>query len=196
MAELVLVRHGETEWSRTGQHTGVTDIPLTDEGRRQSVVLGELLAPRSFGLVLASPRRRAQETADIAGLLERSTDEDLVEWDYGAYEGRTTEEISAELGISWEVFDEGTVPGDTPGETVEQVATRARAVLDRVRPVLDEGADVALIGHGHQLRILLTQWLGLEPKAGAMFRLDAGTLSTLGREHDIPAVRTWNVAVG
>lgn len=196
MAELVLVRHGETEWSRTGRHTGVTDLALTAHGSDQARALGRVLAGRRFGLVLASPRLRAQQTADLAGLVVRETDEDLVEWDYGAYEGRTTAEISAELGIAWEVFDEGTVPGETPGETVEQVAARARAVLARVAPVLDAGEDVALVGHGHQLRILLTQWLGLEARAGAMFRLDAGTLSTLGREHDVPAVRTWNVAVG
>lgn len=193
MAELVLVRHGETEWSRTGKHTGTTDLPLTDHGRRQAAVLGAELGDRDFALVLASPRRRAQETADLAGLDDRSTDPDLAEWDYGGYEGLTSNEIAEKVGAPWTVFFDGVVPGATPGESLQDVAARAAAVLARVGPVLEDGGDVALVGHGHHLRVLVALWLGLDPEAGAHFVLDAGTVSRLGWYHEVPAVLSWNV---
>lgn len=198
MGDLVLIRHGQTAWSLEGRHTGVTDVPLTDAGRDQARALGGALGSARFALVLVSPRRRARETAELAGLAGRADDEDvvvddrLVEWDYGGYEGRTSAEISAALGRPWTLFGDGTVPGDTPGETAHDVAARARAVLTRVRPVLEAGEDVALVGHGHQLRVLATQWIGLDPVAGAALRLDAGSLSRLGVEHAVPVVALWN----
>ena len=198
MGELVLVRHGETEWSRSGQHTGTTDLPLTERGRAQSGRLREVLHGRRFARVVVSPLRRARETAELADLMNLGPmveEPDLVEWDYGGYEGLTTPEISEQLGRPWTVFSDGVVPGKTPGESLEDVAARARAALDRVRPLLDGEDDVALVGHGHQLRILLTQYLGLAPAAGALFVLDAGTVSRLGRYHGEPAVVTWNVDV-
>ncbi len=193
MAEVVLVRHGETEWSRRGQHTGSTDIPLTARGEQQARALGAVLAGEQFTLVLASPRVRARRTAELAGLADVELCDDLVEWDYGAYEGRTTVEISRELGRPWTVFNDGVIPGAaTPGETVEQVGARADRVLSRARAVVAAGGTVALVGHGHQLRILGARWLGLPPGGGALLRLDAGSLSRLGTEHDRAVITLWN----
>jgi probable phosphoglycerate mutase len=190
--EIVLVRHGETEWSAAGRHTGRTDLPLTPAGERHAVALRPLLAGRNFGLVLTSPLRRASRTAELAGL-SATPDADLVEWDYGGYDGRTTAEISASLGRRWSLWDDGVVPGDTPGETLEQVAARVQRVLDRARAVLADGADVALVAHGHALRVLTACWLELDPKAGGLFVLSAGAVSTLGYDHERPAMRSWNV---
>lgn len=189
MAQLTLLRHGQTEWSEAGRHTGVTDIPLTPEGEKQAAAIGRHLTDARFALVLTSPRQRARETARIAGLPEPQVDDDLVEWDYGEYEGRTTPEISAELGRPWRLFADG-VPD---GETARQIAARADAVLARVRPVLDDGGAVALVGHGHQLRVLTARWLGLPPEAGAMFPLAAGTISRLDHEHGVPGIDLWNM---
>lgn len=189
---LTLIRHGQTEWSEAGRHTGRTDLPLTAAGEQQARALRAALADARFALVLCSPRRRATRTAELAGLDDVQLDEDLAEWDYGDAEGRTTADMSAQLGRPWTVFTDGV----TGGETLEQVGRRADSVLARVRPVLAAGGEVALVGHGHQLRILAARWLGLRPEAGAMLRLDAGTLSRLGTEHEVAAIDLWNATPG
>jgi broad specificity phosphatase PhoE len=192
MGELVVIRHGQTEWSRSGQHTGVTDLPLLPEGEAQGRDLGKSLAGRTFAEVWVSPRQRARVTAELAGLTPTAIEEDLVEVDYGGYEGRTTKEISAELGRQWSVWRDGTIPGDTPGETLAQVAERVDRVLDRARARLaatDE--DIALVAHGHVLRILTARWLGLPPEDGALFALAAGSYGVLGHEHARQVLIAW-----
>jgi broad specificity phosphatase PhoE len=186
MGELVLVRHGETEWSRIGRHTGRTDIALTAHGQDQACSLA--LRDERPALVLTSPARRATRTAELAGLGGFETDERLWEWDYGAYEGRTTPEIQAERP-GWYLWRDG-VPD---GETVERVGARTDAVLERVRPYLS-GGDVAIVAHGHLLRVLTARWLGLPPADGRLFRLDSGTMSVLASEHDRPVIRLWNLS--
>jgi probable phosphoglycerate mutase len=193
MGEVVVVRHGQTEWSLVGKHTGVTDLPLLPEGEQQARALRRPLAGRRFVQVRVSPRLRARTTAELAGLPTDTVDDDLVEVDYGRWEGRTTPDISAELGRTWSVWADGTEPGDTPGETLAQVGERCDRVLDRVRPLLADG-DVALVAHGHVLRILTARWLGLDPAAGSMFALHAGSFGTLGHEHDRPVLTGWNRA--
>jgi broad specificity phosphatase PhoE len=187
MGELVLVRHGETEWARDGRHTGRTDVPLTPRGEEQARALKPLLAARHFVLVLTSPAERARRTAESAGFAGGETDERLWEWDYGAYEGRTTPEIRAERP-GWYLWCDGVIGG----ETVAQVGARADALLDRVRPHL-AGGDVLLVGHGHILRVLTARWLGLPPDAGRLFKLNTGTVSALGTEHGEPVISSWNV---
>lgn len=188
---LVLVRHGETEWSRTGRHTGLTDVPLTSDGERDARSVQALLDDFDITLCLSSPLSRARRTAELAGL-EPSIDEDLVEWDYGGYEGRSTDEIRASTGEpAWTVFDDGVVPGDTPGETVEEVAARASRVLARVTGPLLTG-DVALVAHGHLLRVLTATWVRQDARFGASLLLDAGSLSVLTHERGVPAIRSWN----
>lgn len=194
MSELVLVRHGETQWSATGQHTGVTDIPLTPRGEHQVAQLRPLLGSHRFGLVLTSPRLRARRTAELLGWPDPEAEPDLAEWDYGGYEGRTTAEISAELGRPWRIWADPVPAGATPGETPEQVAQRADRVLARVRPMLQAGRDVALVGHGHDLRVLAARWLRLPPQAGALLALSAASISGLGYEHDRPVVVYWNIS--
>ncbi len=191
MAQIVLVRHGETAWSRSGRHTGRTDVPLTDLGRRQAAALAGALDALRPTRVLASPLRRAWETAELAGLVPEA-DERLVEWDYGAYEGLTTEQIRERRGDRWTVFRDGVEPGDTPGESLEEVAARAAGVLTDVGPVVDDGGTVMLVAHGHLLRVLASRWLQLPPEAGARFVLDAASVSRLGREHGTAAVLSWN----
>lgn len=188
---LVLLRHGETEWSRSGQHTGLTDIPLTPRGEELAREAATLLRGRTFAAVLTSPLVRARRTAELAGLTGAETEPRLVEWDYGGYEGLTTPEIRARVGYAWTVFADGVVPGDTPGETVQDVAGRARGVIDRVLPLLAEG-DVALVGHGHALRVLASVFLEQDPCFGAQLVLDAGSVSVLGHEHGVRAVQSWN----
>jgi len=188
---LVLVRHGQTEWSRDGRHTGRTDVPLTDAGERDARRLAPLVAGHDFALVLSSPLVRAWRTAELAGL-SPSTEDDLVEWDYGDYEGRTTPQIRELLGDpAWTVFADGVTPGSTPGETVEEVAARASRVLRRVAEPLQRG-DVALVAHGHLLRILAATWLQEDARFGAHLLLDAGAVCVLDREHGVPGIRTWN----
>jgi len=189
MGELVLIRHGETEWSRSGRHTGATDIPLTPHGEEQARALGAVLAGEEFALVLSSPRERARRTAELAGLAAEPCD-DLAEWDYGVYEGRTTAEICAELGRPWTVFADGMPPGS--GETLEQVGARVDRVLARARPVVADGGKVALVAHAHLLRVLGARWVGLPPAGGALLRLDAASVSRLGEEHDRPVITLWN----
>lgn len=187
---LVLLRHGETEWSRSGQHTGRTDIPLTAHGEQLATAAGALLTSYRFVLTLSSPLQRARRTAELAGLTPE-LDDDLLEWDYGAYEGLTTAEIRAEVGYDWSVFRDGVPPGQTPGETVEEVAARASRVVKRAAAALVDG-DVALVGHGHCLRVLATVFLRQEPRMGAQLLLDAGSVSVLEFEREAPAIRVWN----
>ncbi len=182
-----MVRHGETEWSRDLRHTGRTDVPLTERGRRDARAVGALLADRDIALALCSPLSRARETAQLAlGEVPR-LDERLMEWDYGEVEGRTTAEFRL-THPGWTVWRDG-CPG---GETVEDVAARADAVLADVAPVLDRG-DVLLIAHGHLLRILVARRLGLAPRDGALFLLEPATLGVVGAEHDVPALHAWNL---
>lgn len=181
----VLVRHGATTWSASGQHTGRTDIPLTATGEAQAEELRSRLAGQSFALVLSSPLGRARRTAELAGLDHVIDEPDLVEWDYGDAEGKTTEEIRRRWP-GWTVWD-GPWPG---GETIDQVAARADRVVARVRQ-LDTGV-AALVGHGHMLRVLAARWLGAPPQAGRWLALDTGTLCELGWEHETAVVRHWN----
>jgi broad specificity phosphatase PhoE len=192
MGELILLRHGETEWSRALRHTGRTDLPLTAAGEAAAAALAPALAARHVAAAFSSPAQRAVRTARLAGLQNVKEDPDLWEWDYGGYEGRTTADIQAKRP-GWYLWRDGVIPGDAdhPGETIAQVAARADAVLGRVRPLLAQG-DVALVSHGHLLRVLTARWLQLEPEAGRLFRLDTGTLSTLGTEHDRPVISSWN----
>jgi broad specificity phosphatase PhoE len=193
MGDLILVRHGETEWSKTGRHTGRTDIPLTADGEGRAAALAPALARRGIRAVFTSTASRAVRTAELAGLTGASKDPDLQEWDYGGYEGRTTAQIQADRP-GWYLWRDGVIPGDTahPGETVSQVGDRVDAVLARGRPLLDDGA-VALVAHGHVLRVLTARWLGLEPAGGRLFQLDTGTFCTLGTEHHMPVIQAWNV---
>ena len=186
MAEVVLVRHGQTEWSRDGRHTGRSDVPLTDQGEADAAALGARL-DRPFGLVLTSPLTRAARTAELAGL-RAAVEPDLAEWDYGPEEGRTTEQ-ARETRPGWTVWDDVGL-----GETLDQLAARSRRVLDRLRPVLERGDDVCLVGHGHALRVLAACWLGLPPAVGRQLVLDAGSISVLGTEHGCPALVSWNTA--
>jgi len=188
--KLVLLRHGETEWSRTGRHTGRTDIPLTPHGEALASAAGELVRGYDFRLILSSPLERARRTAELAGL-HADIDPLLVEWDYGGYEGRTTKDIRAELGYDWTAFEHGVIRGETPGETVEEVAARASRVLTRVLPAMAEG-DVALVAHGHYLRILTAVFLRQAPRFAASISLDAGSTSVLGFSREQPAILAWN----
>ncbi|CAO5163891.1 Acid phosphatase [Frankia sp. AiPs1] len=189
---VVLLRHGQTAWSRDGRHTGRTDVPLTKEGERQAEAQAAHLAELSFALVATSPRRRARHTADLAGLVappvaERVVWDDLAEWDYGDYEGITTATIRQTVP-GWTVWG-APVPG---GERADQVGARADAVLARMRPSLERG-DVALVGHGHMLRVLIARWLGLPAREGAHFILGAGSLSMLGHEHESRVIELLNL---
>ena len=179
------IRHGETAWSLSGQHTGTTDIPLTDNGRRLAERMRPVLAGESFALVLVSPLQRARETCKLAGLGDRAViDGDLVEWNYGRYEGLTPKQIH-ETAPGWLIFRDG-CPG---GETPEQVGARVDRVIARARAA--EG-DIALFAHGHVLRVLAARWIGLPAGGGQRFLLDTGTLCVLGYYRDIPAVKVWN----
>lgn len=183
--EVLLVRHGETEWSRTGRHTGRTDVPLTERGRKDAQAVGAALKDRRFALVLTSPLARAAETCRLAGLGEAAVSRDeLREWDYGAYEGRKTIDIREERP-GWSLWHDG-VPD---GETGVQVGARVDRVIAELRAV---AGDAAVFAHGHLLRVLAARWLGLEPEAGRLFALDPATLSILGYERETPVIRVWN----
>jgi len=186
MSQVVLVRHGETEWSKSGRHTGRTDVPLTSEGRRQAEHLRAQLAGRSFPLVLTSPLSRARETCRLGGLADHAEScEDLLEWDYGKYEGVTTDEIRRSRS-GWTIF-QGGAPG---GESVEQVGQRVDRVIARIRRA---PGDVALFAHAHVLRVLAARWLGLEPSAGRLFSLSTAPVSVLGLERETSVIQRWNV---
>ena len=183
--ELVLVRHGETEWSRAGRHTSYTDVALTEHGREEARKLGGRLAARTFASVLTSPRRRAVETCELAGLGATALQcDDLAEWDYGDYEGHTTAEIRREVP-GWTIFTHP-VPN---GETASQVGARADRVIERA---VDASGPVALFSHGHFLRVLGARWIGLPATDGRLLALDPGTESVLYHEHEQRVVRTWN----
>ncbi|MFB6849175.1 histidine phosphatase family protein [Streptomyces sp. NPDC056373] len=192
MGDLLLVRHGETEWSRSGQHTSFTDLPLTPRGEEQAASLAPLLADRPFALVLTSPLGRAVRTAELAGLTGTVQDADLHEWHYGAYEGVTTEEIHR-TRPGWDLWTDGSPPGPDgePGESPEEVGERADRVLSRAEKSLPEG-DVMLVAHGHFLRVLTARRLGLSPAEGRLFRLETGTVCRLSAEHGRPVIAEWN----
>jgi len=183
--QVFLLRHGETEWSLSGQHTSRTDIPLTDNGRRLAESLAPLLAKESFGLVHTSPMQRARETCELAGLAEcAEIDPDLNEWDYGDYEGLTPDEIHAGAP-EWMIFQDGCPGGESPA----QVSARVDRVIERVRSVQ---RDVALFTHGHVARVLAVRWIGLPVECGSNFLLDTATLNILSSYRGIPAVKRWN----
>jgi len=183
--QVFLIRHGETEWSVSGQHTGVTDIPLTDNGRRVATSLKPMLAKETFAKVWTSPLQRARETCELAGLGERAeVDRDLMEWNYGDYEGLTPKQIHVKAP-GWMIFTDGCPGGESPkqmGERVDRVITKIRTV----------DGHVALFAHGHVFRVFAARWLGLPAEAGRYFLLDTATLNILGYYRDIPAVKRWN----
>jgi probable phosphoglycerate mutase len=179
------IRHGETEWSLNGRHTGTTDIPLTDRGRELAELLRPALTRHGFALVLVSPLQRARETCAIAGLGDKAVvDQDLVEWNYGDYEGLTPAQIHA-TAPGWMIFRDGCPGGESPGE----IGARVDRVIARARGAT---GDVALFAHGHVLRVLVARWLGLPAGGGQHFLLDTGTLSMLSDYRGIPALKTWN----
>jgi broad specificity phosphatase PhoE len=188
MTELYLVRHGETEWSRDGRHTSVTDLPLTEVGEQQARRLLGQLRPADFQLILSSPRRRARETGELAGFsgpYEPQVTEDLVEWYYGDYEGKTSAEINESVP-GWTIWTHP-VPN---GETAAQVADRLDRVVARVR---ESGVERAIcLGHGHALRALTMRWLGFDLGLGGHFPLDTSTVSVLGEEKGLPSLERWN----
>ncbi len=188
MTDLYLIRHGETEWSKSGRHTSVTDLPLTDAGLAQADRLRGKLDPAEFGLILSSPQSRARQTAERAGFTGNTaptTDPDLAEWDYGDYEGLTSEEIE-EQRPDWQLWTDGCPGGETPA----QVTDRLNRVIARVR---GSDADHAIcFGHGHALRVLTLCWLGLELSHGEQFPLRTTSISVLGTAKERPALQRWN----
>jgi broad specificity phosphatase PhoE len=179
------IRHGETAWSLSGQHTGTTDIPLTDNGRRLAQRMRPVLATKSFGLVLCSPMQRARETCELAGFGDKALiDSDLLEWNYGEYEGLTPKQIH-EVASGWMIFRDG-CPG---GEAPEEVGARVDRVIARSRAA---DGDTVLFAHGHVLRVLVARWIGLPASGGQHFLLNTGTLSVLSYYREIPALRIWN----
>ncbi|OLZ67535.1 histidine phosphatase family protein [Streptomyces sp. IMTB 2501] len=195
MGDLFLVRHGETEWSRSGRHTGWTDVPLTEQGREEARRLVPLIRSHLIGAAFVSPLQRARETAELIGIHDARVDADLREWDYGGYEGVTTVEIQR-TRPDWFLFTDGVAPGPPqhPGETPEQVGERADRMLAKADAALagTEGG-VVLIAHGHFLRVLTARRLGLPPRHGALFQLATGALGRLGSEHGRPVVAAWNI---
>lgn len=183
---LVILRHGQTEWSLSGQHTGSTDLPLSDEGRAQATSVRSRLATIAFERVATSPLRRAAETAALAGFPDATQHGDLIEWDYGAYEGLTTAQIREDRP-GWEIFTDG-VPG---GESMSSVAQRADRIVEWAREV--EG-DVLAVSHGHFSRVLTARWLGLPPEQGRTFAMSPAAMSMLGWKREVPVVLRWNDA--
>lgn len=180
-----LIRHGETEWSLSGRHTSTTELPLTENGRRLAEKLRPILSNEAFAGVFVSPRRRARETCELAGLGgQAQVDPDLMEWRYGAYEGLTVAQIQ-EKAPNWLIFTDG-APG---GETPQEVATRVDRVIARVRAI---DGDVALFAHGHVLRVLGVRWIDLPVAAGRLLLLDPATMSVLSDYHGVPAIKVWN----
>ena len=183
--QVYLIRHGETEWSLSGQHTGITDVALTQNGRNLARRLEPVLARENFTLVLTSPLKRARKTCELAGLSERAEiDRDLMEWNYGEYEGLTPKQIHAKAP-GWMLFSDGCPEGETP----EQVGVRVDRLIARVRAV---AGHVALFAHGHIFRVFAARWLGLPAPAGCHFLLDTATLSILSYYRGLPAVKRWN----
>jgi probable phosphoglycerate mutase len=190
---IVLVRHGETEWTRNGRHTSHTNIPLTAQGEQQARTVRDALAGRRFGLVLTSPSSRASHTAAIAGFPNAETDADLTEWNYGAYEGLSTSEISTANGGDWDLWRDGVKPTSAgSGEQSSDVLRRTRAIISRARVCLNSGEDVLLFSHGHYLRALAATWISAPIRMGSAFVLDTASISTLGFEHGNQVIRQWN----
>ena len=188
MGQIVLIRHGETEWSTSGKHTGSTDISLTSDGEEAARKLVNLI-PINPDLVLCSPLKRAQHTAALAGLVVTRTEADLMEWNYGEFEGRTTPEIRAELNDdSWLIWDSH-IPH---GEQLNDIAARVDRVITESLPTVRNGGTVVLVAHGHVLRILTARWLGLSPIHARYFALSPATISTLGFEHEQRVITKWN----
>jgi len=186
--KVLLIRHGETEWSLSGQHTGMTDIPLTENGRIVARRLKPILVDQTFALVLTSPLRRARETCELAGLVERAEiDRDLVEWNYGDYEGLTPQQIHV-LKPGWMVFTDGCPRGETP----EQVEARIDRVIAKIRTV---AGNVAVFAHGHLIRAFAARWLGLRASEGRFFLLDPATINVVSYYRDIPAIKRWNAPI-
>ena len=186
--EVYLIRHGETEWSLSGQHTGITDIPLTENGRKVARLLEPVLRKQTFALVLTSPLGRARQTCELAGLGERAEiDRNLMEWNYGEYEGLTPRQIHAQRP-GWVIFNDG-CPG---GESAKQVGVRVDRVIARVRAVQ---GHIALFAHGHIFRVFAARWLGLPATAGSHFLLSTATLNVLSYYRGIPAVKCWNTVL-
>lgn len=206
--QLVLLRHGETEWSAKRQHTGRTDLPLTAAGEEQARVAGSTLADYEFAAVYTSPLLRARHTAELAGYTDAIVDEDLGEWDYGPVDGRTSDDVSKELGREFLIFDDGVqvLPpsaehGDgRPGETLDQVAVRAARMVARAEETLGgrtgsgDGRDVLFVAHGHLLRVLATVWLGVDPRLGSRFELGTAAVCLLGYGHNLRTIEGWNLA--
>jgi probable phosphoglycerate mutase len=197
MGDLILVRHGETAWTLSHQHTSYTDLPLTAHGEDQARAVRPLLAGHATALVLTSPLQRARRTSELAGLEGVEVDPELHEWDYGGYEGVTTAEIHR-TRPGWNLWTDGVTPGPGGhrGESPAEVGARADRVLARLGPVLGDSAagDVVLVAHAHFLRVLTARRLGLQPAAGSLFLLDTGTVSRLGTEHGRPVISAWNSA--
>ncbi|MEU3524564.1 histidine phosphatase family protein [Streptomyces sp. NPDC038707] len=193
MGDLLLVRHGETEWSRSGQHTSWTDLPLTGQGEEQAKSLAPLLTGRTYARALSSPLGRALRTAELAGIPGIEPDPDLHEWDYGGYEGVTTAEIHR-TRPGWDLWTDGVPPGPEghPGESPAEIGARADRVLARLAADLTEG-DVVLVAHAHFLRVLTARRLGLPPADGRLFQLATATVSRLSTEHGHPVIAEWNV---
>ena len=184
--ELWVVRHGETEWSKSGRHTGRTDLALSEHGREQAKDVGALLAQRRFARVFVSPLSRARETCTLAGYDDQAElDGDLREWDYGDYEGLTSAEIQTTV-TDWTVWDRPC----PQGESIEEVSTRADRVIHRAR---EASGDVMVFAHGHLLRVLIARWCQLDPTVGKRFALDTATVSVLGWEHNYPVIKRFNV---
>ena len=188
MSEVILLRHAETEWSRTGRHTGRSDIPLTDDGRAAAGALAARLADRRFAIVLTSPLSRASESARLAGL-DATVEPDLVEWDYGEYEGLTTPQIRTGRP-AWSLWRDGCPGGEDPAA----VGERVDRVIALVLAALTSDGDAAIVAHGHVLRVLGARWCELDPAAGARLRLDPGTVSVLGWERETAVIWRWNTS--
>ncbi|MFD5328214.1 histidine phosphatase family protein [Streptomyces sp. NPDC127092] len=194
MGDLLLVRHGATEWSADGRHTGRTDLPLTAAGEAEARTLAPYFAGRSFAFVLTSPLRRARRTAELAGLRGAVADADLYEWDYGGYEGLTTARIHEDRP-DWSLWRDGVPPhpDGRPGESAEDVGRRADRVLARLAPSLSaSGEDGVVVAHAHLLRVLTARYLGLPASDGRLFLLTTARLGRLSKEHGLPVVAGWN----
>ena len=196
--QLVLLRHGQTEWSASGKHTGRTDIALVPEGEIQAKAAGAALVDYEFGAVFASPLQRARHTAELAGFPDAIIDENVMEWDYGPIEGHTAKEISEFLGHEFEIFADGVfVLTDNnakfPGENLSDVAERAKAFIAEAEKFLSKGQDVLVVAHGHFLRVLSAVWLGVDPHWAAHFELDPAAICLLGYGHHLRTIEGWNL---
>ncbi|MFD6137365.1 histidine phosphatase family protein [Isoptericola sp. NPDC060257] len=199
--QLVLLRHGETEWSVSGQHTGRTDIALTPAGEEQARTAGRAVEGIEFSAVYTSPLERARRTAALAGHPDAVVDPDLAEWDYGPVDGRTSADVGDLLGHPFQIFDDGVrvLPPDPehgdgrPGELLEDVAARARRFVERADATLQDGGNVLAVAHGHLLRVLATAWLGIDPRFGSRLELGTAAICQLGYGHDLRTIEGWNL---